>query len=75
MFYWQLIPRGWQQDIEKSTLTVHLPEPAQDDVQCAIGNDSETGCTAEGGGTTDLTVTTGPIADRTPRHASPPAST
>ena len=66
MFYWQLIPRGWQQTIEQSTLTVHLPEPAQAEVKCAIGNDSETGCTAEGGGTTDLTVTTGPIADRTP---------
>ena len=66
MFYWQLIPRGWQQDIEKSTLTVHLPEPAQAEVKCAIGNNADTGCTAEGGGTTDLTVTTGPIADRTP---------
>ncbi|MDX6374407.1 MAG: hypothetical protein QOD98_3395 [Nocardioidaceae bacterium] len=66
MFYWQLIPRGWQQTIEKSALTVHLPVAAQADVKCAIGNNSETGCTAEGGGTTDLTVTTGPIADRTP---------
>ena len=66
MFYWQLIPRGWQQDIQQSTLTVHLPEPAQDDVRCAIGNDSDTGCTVEGGGTTDLTVVTGPIEDRTP---------
>jgi hypothetical protein len=66
MFYWQLIPRGWQQTIEKSTLTVHLPVPAQDNVKCAIGNDSETGCTAQGGGTKDLTVTTDPIADRTP---------
>jgi uncharacterized membrane protein YgcG len=66
MFYWQLIPRGWQQSIDKSTLTVHLPKPAQDDVRCAIGNDSTTGCTAEGAGTTDLTITTGPIADRTP---------
>ncbi len=66
MFYWQLIPRGWQQSILKSTLTVHLPEPAQAEVKCAIGNDSDTGCTAEGGGTNDLTVTTGPIADRTP---------
>ena len=66
MFYWQLIPRGWQQTIEKSTLTVHLPVAAQSDVRCAIGNNSSTGCTAEGGGTQDLTVTTGPIADRTP---------
>jgi Predicted membrane protein (DUF2207) len=66
MFYWQLIPRGWQQNIAKSTLTVHLPVAAQADVRCAIGNNSSTGCTAEGGGTKDLTVTTGPIADRTP---------
>ena len=66
MFYWQLIPRGWQQNIDKSTLTVHLPVAAQADVKCAIGNDPSTGCTAEGGGTKDLTVTTGPIAARTP---------
>ncbi|HRD63531.1 MAG TPA: DUF2207 domain-containing protein [Nocardioides sp.] len=66
MFYWQLIPRGWQQSIDKSTLTVHLPVPAQDDVKCAIGNLASTGCTAEGGGTQDLTITTGPIAARTP---------
>jgi hypothetical protein len=66
MFYWQLIPRGWQQNIEKSTLTVHLPVAAQSNVKCAVGTNSDTGCTAEGGGTTDLTVTTGPIADRTP---------
>jgi len=66
MFYWQLIPRGWQQTIEKSQLTVHLPVAAQADVKCAIGNDSDSGCTAAGGGTKDLTVTTGPIADRTP---------
>jgi hypothetical protein len=66
MFYWQLIPRGWQQSIGQSSLTVHLPVATQDDVKCAIGNDSDTGCTAEGGGTTDLTITTGPIAARTP---------
>jgi hypothetical protein len=66
MFYWQLIPRGWQQSIEKSTLTVHLPVPAQDDVKCAIGNVASTGCTAEGGGTKDLTITTEAIAPRTP---------
>jgi hypothetical protein len=66
MFFWQLIPRGWQQNIDKSTLTVHLPVAAQSVVKCAIGTDSDTGCTAEGGGTKDLTVTTGPIAARTP---------
>jgi uncharacterized membrane protein len=66
MFYWQLIPRGWQQTIEQSKLTVHLPVNSQPDVMCAIGTNSTTGCTAEGAGTQDLTVTTGPIADRTP---------
>ncbi len=66
MFYWQLIPRGWQQTIEKSTLTVHLPKPAQAEVRCAIGDDADTGCTAEGGGTNDLTITTGTVPDRTP---------
>ncbi len=66
MFFWQLVPRGWNQSIDQATLTVHLPVPAQDDVRCAIGNDASTGCTAEGGGTTDLTITTEAIAPRTP---------
>ena len=66
MFYWQLVPRGWQQSIEKATLTVHLPVATPSEVKCAIGDDASTGCTAEGAGTPDLTVTTGPIAARTP---------
>jgi uncharacterized membrane protein YgcG len=66
MFFWQLVPRGWQQTIDEATLTVHLPVAAQQDVKCAVGNDSDTGCTAEGGGTTDLTVTAEQIPARTP---------
>lgn len=66
MFYWQLVPRGWQQSIDQATLTVHLPEPAQDEVKCAIGADADSGCTVQGGGTEDLTIETGPIAPRTP---------
>ena len=66
MFYWQLIPRGWQQSIDRATLTVHLPTETQDGVKCAVGNDADSGCTAEGAGTKDLTITTGPIAARTP---------
>ena len=66
MFYWQLIPRGWQQTIEQSALTVHLPVNSQQHVRCAVGTNSTTGCTVQGGGTQDLSVTTGPIADRTP---------
>ena len=66
MFFWQLIPRGWQQSIDQSTLTVHLPVNSSDVVKCAIGNDADSGCTAQGAGTRDLTITTGPIGPRTP---------
>jgi hypothetical protein len=66
MFYWQLIPRGWQQSIQKASLTVHLPVASQANVKCAIGDFASTGCTVAGGGTKDLTITSGPIADRTP---------
>ena len=60
-FYWQLIPGGWQQSIDEAHLTVHLPTEAEDDVLCAVGNNSTTGCEVQGGGTTDLVVDTGPI--------------
>jgi uncharacterized membrane protein YgcG len=65
-FYWQLIPGGWQQSIDAATLTVHLPVESESDVQCAIGWESSTGCEAEGAGSKDLTITTGPIGPRTP---------
>ena len=65
-FYWQLIPTGWLQDIEKATLTVHLPVPSEEDVQCAVGLGETDGCEAEGAGTDTLTVTTGPLDDHTP---------
>lgn len=65
-FYWQLIPTGWVQDIEQSTLTVHLPVPSSDDVACAVGLGETSGCDVEGAGTDTLTVTTGPLADHTP---------
>ncbi len=67
-FYWQLIPSGWLQDIEKSTLTVHLPAPSSDEVLCAIGlGDAGIGdCEATGAGTDTLTVTTGELADHEP---------
>ena len=65
-FYWQLIPTGWLQDIDKATLTVHLPVPSEEDVQCAVGLGETDGCEAEGAGTDTLTVTTGPLDDHTP---------
>lgn len=64
-FYWNLIPGGWLQDIDESQLTVHLPAEAQD-VRCAVGAGKDTGCTAEGEGTTTLTVTTGHLDANTP---------
>ena len=65
-FYWQLIPSGWLQDIEKSTLTVHLPVASSAEVQCAVGLGETGGCEAQGAGTDTLTVTTGALADHTP---------
>ena len=65
-FYWQLVPSGWQQDIERATLTVHLPVAAPDDVQCAVGLGETSGCELTGAGTDTLTVTTGPLPDHTP---------
>ena len=35
-FYWNLIPGGWQQHIDRAHLTVRLPVDAED-VQCAVG--------------------------------------
>ncbi len=66
MFFWQLVPGGWQQSIDAATLTVHLPVPSESEVDCAIGWTSTTGCEVQGAGTTDLTIETGPIAPRTP---------
>ncbi len=67
-FYWQLIPGGWQQTIDAATLTVSLPEPSEDEVQCAIGWDPDNGtaCAVQGAGTEELTIQTGPISARTP---------
>ena len=65
-FYWQLIPSGWMQDIDRATLTVHLPVASSDDVQCAVGLGETSGCDLTGAGTDTLTVTTGPLEDHTP---------
>ncbi len=63
-FYWDLVPSGWAQSIDKATLTVQLPGPV-DDAQCAIGSGSVGGCAAS---TADerLTVSTGYLEPRTP---------
>ena len=64
-FYWNLVPGGWQQPIEKTDLTVHLPVAAED-VQCAVGSGESAGCRAKGEGTQTLRVRTGPLPPTTP---------
>ena len=55
-FYWNLIPSGWQMQIEQSTLVVHLPAAGQD-VRCAVGVGAQSGCAVSGVGTRTLTTT------------------
>ncbi len=64
-FYWNLIPSGWAQQIDKAQLTVHLPAPAQSP-RCALGVGATGGCTANGQGTRTLRIDTGKLAPRTP---------
>ena len=69
-FYWNLIPAGWAQDIQRSELTVHLPEPA-DEVRCwkgvgEVGDNGTSECKVQGTGTTDLTVRTKGLNAHTP---------
>ncbi|MDA3039246.1 MAG: DUF2207 domain-containing protein [Actinomycetota bacterium] len=64
-FYWNVIPGGWQQQIEASDIVVNLPTAAIA-VQCAVGVGATGGCQAEGQGTTTLRIRTGFLAPRTP---------
>lgn len=70
-FYWDLVPAGWQQPIERAALTLRLPAPAEQ-VRCAIGTGStgETGstggCAVRGDDTTVLRIRTDRLAPNTP---------
>ncbi|KAA1421384.1 DUF2207 domain-containing protein [Nocardioides humilatus] len=68
-FFWSLIPSGWQQDIDKAVLTVHLPAPAED-VQCLVGegtvDDGADPCDVQGVGTQDLTIKAQGLSPHTP---------
>lgn len=64
-FYWDLIPGGWLQEIDKAELTVHLPAEAGD-VRCARGFGETGGCEATGEGTDTLTVDVTNLAANTP---------
>ncbi|MGZ8738232.1 MAG: DUF2207 domain-containing protein [Nocardioides sp.] len=65
-FYWQLIPSGWPQTIEKSRLTVHLPADATG-TECFVGFGDDRPCDElSGDGSETLTVRTGELAANTP---------
>jgi uncharacterized membrane protein YgcG len=64
-FYWNLVPGGWQQQISNVRLRVFLPAPGED-VQCAVGAGSTTGCEVEGEGTDELTLTISELPSMTP---------
>ncbi|MBC7276627.1 DUF2207 domain-containing protein [Nocardioides sp.] len=65
-FYWNLVPSGWRQPIERADLTVHLPAEA-DGVRCAVGSGRGSGCASvEGEGTGTVHVTARDLAPGTP---------
>lgn len=73
-FYWNVVPGGWEQEIDRATLRVELPAAATD-VRCAIGAGADGGCTATGEGTTLLTIEAADLARRTPVTVSATVAT
>jgi hypothetical protein len=65
-FYWNLIPGGWDQEIKTSVLTVHLPAPAREPLECAVGVGATGGCRQPSAGARTFVVTTGDLPPRTP---------
>lgn len=64
-FYWNLVPGGWAQEIDRAQLTVHLPA-VPGPVQCAVGVGRTSGCEPLVGHGTTLTTSTGSLPPRTP---------
>ncbi|TCI99913.1 DUF2207 domain-containing protein [Aeromicrobium sp. IC_218] len=66
VFYWNVVPGGWEMPIERSTIEVRLPT-APDDVTCATGWGTalDTCAEAQVDGST-VTLTTGALEPRTP---------
>ena len=65
-FYWNLIPGGWAQEIDRAVLTVHLPAPAQNPLQCAVGAGQTTGCQPPSAGSRNFEVRVTHLPPRTP---------
>lgn len=66
-FYWNVIPGGWQQGIERARIAVHLPA-APAPVQCVVGTGAgSSGCPhVVGEGAGSLFISTGALPPRTP---------
>lgn len=62
---WDVIPGGWQQEIEEARVTVQLPEIASAS-QCDVGWGRSGGCTVVGDDSHLLAVDIGPLPSRTP---------
>ena len=65
VFNWNVVAPGWQMDIQKSTIHITLPKPSGK-VQCTSSFDGTGPCTIDGAGTDRVTISTGPLAPRTP---------
>jgi uncharacterized membrane protein YgcG len=65
VFYWNVVPQGWQMEIEKTQIELTLPA-ASGKVQCTSGFDSDGPCDVEGAGTDRVTLSTGALAPHTP---------
>lgn len=72
VFYWNVVPQGWQMAIDKATIRLTLPAAAEaGQLQCAVGAAGSglaapATCDLTGDGTDTVTVTTGALAPRTP---------
>lgn len=64
-FYWDLVPGGWRQRIERARLRVVLPA-ATSAVRCAVGSGADGGCTARSKGGATLLVRIDALPPRTP---------
>jgi uncharacterized membrane protein YgcG len=63
VFYWNVVPQGWEMSIARSAITVNLPA-ASEKVQCTSGDGGR--CDVSGAGTRSVAVRTGALAPRTP---------
>lgn len=66
LFYWNLVPGGWQQEIDDVDLSVDLPAVSSSTVRCTVGTGTGTPCQVAGAGTQQLSLHLDHLAPRTP---------